>query len=427
MVSGLTFPHLSEHDPPVAGEGSIDPLGLAPASDRLADFVAPHVRNRMRHIRFVTATAVGAVAWESFINDVPADGTSTPAICFEWLVLEAFLRRRARDMPTGVPGVLKAQTVLERDGRLDAGNYLKTPPVFGFTGVHKPLSVGMGVVNGGLLPAERCMQLASIWADEQDFSGYVDGARGTVGGRLRDRLETAIEDSLSSGHCAPGPKSPIFDQLACGLMPTEAGPRERKTLRAWLCDESVPVRRELARLLRGTNPDKSEAALLATVRPRASENLGLYLDAIAAYERLSTLLDVAFRQMRYLSTAMGSTPLTPVAVKDDATLARCAADMPAAYVASSDSVARLPEEVNIEELLGAFADQHGPGELVGLIAAHHEGVQDAKRKRPWFEPYRDGHVVRLAYREPARPQLTDEFIHPIRLKTLSAFMETTSP
>ena len=58
MVSGLTFPHLSEHDPPVAGEGSIDPLGLAPASDRLADFVAPHVRNRMRHIRFVTATAV---------------------------------------------------------------------------------------------------------------------------------------------------------------------------------------------------------------------------------------------------------------------------------------------------------------------------------------------------------------------------------
>ena len=163
----------------------------------------------MRHIRFVTATAVGAVAWESLIDDVPADGTSTPAICFEWLVLEAFLRRRARDMPTGVPGVLKAQTVLERDGRLDAGNYLKTPTVFGFTGVHKPLSVGMGVVNGGLLPAERCMQLASIWADEQGFSGYVDGARGTVGGSLRDRLETAIEASLSSGHCADRSSSPF--------------------------------------------------------------------------------------------------------------------------------------------------------------------------------------------------------------------------
>ena len=66
---GLTLPALSEYDPPVAGEGSLDPMGLAAISDRLADQLAPGVRARMLRVRFVTAMAVGAVLLLQLVLD----------------------------------------------------------------------------------------------------------------------------------------------------------------------------------------------------------------------------------------------------------------------------------------------------------------------------------------------------------------------
>lgn len=72
-LEGLTLPQLSAFDPPVAGEGSLDPLGLAALADRLANAMVPDVRARMRHLRFVSATAVGALAWESLLDEPPRD------------------------------------------------------------------------------------------------------------------------------------------------------------------------------------------------------------------------------------------------------------------------------------------------------------------------------------------------------------------
>ena len=56
-IAGLSLPEISAFDPPVAGEGSLDPMGLAALSDRLADLLVPGIRSRMQRIRFVTATA----------------------------------------------------------------------------------------------------------------------------------------------------------------------------------------------------------------------------------------------------------------------------------------------------------------------------------------------------------------------------------
>ena len=39
-LTGFSLPELSAFDPPVEGEGSIDPMGLAAISDRLADLSA---------------------------------------------------------------------------------------------------------------------------------------------------------------------------------------------------------------------------------------------------------------------------------------------------------------------------------------------------------------------------------------------------
>jgi len=38
------MPSLSAYDPPVAGEGSLEPMGLAAPSERLADRLVPGLR-----------------------------------------------------------------------------------------------------------------------------------------------------------------------------------------------------------------------------------------------------------------------------------------------------------------------------------------------------------------------------------------------
>ena len=40
MTSALTLPFLTDADPELAGEGNLDPLGLASIADRLADEIA---------------------------------------------------------------------------------------------------------------------------------------------------------------------------------------------------------------------------------------------------------------------------------------------------------------------------------------------------------------------------------------------------
>src|SRR4051812_22259050 len=137
MRAGIALPELSAADPEVAGEGGIDPLGLGAFADRLAEAMVPHVRARMIRYRFVTAIAVAAVVCESLWDGIPGDGASTPAICFEWILIEAFARRRrgGEFIDTGIPGSAKASNVVARGQRLNGNNYLKTPTVFGFHGV----------------------------------------------------------------------------------------------------------------------------------------------------------------------------------------------------------------------------------------------------------------------------------------------------
>src|SRR4051812_49081009 len=201
-LAGFTLPELSAYDPPVAGEGSLDPMGLAAISDRLADRLGPGLRARGPRIRFVTAVAVGAMACETLADELPADGISTPSICFEWLVLEGFARRLApNDIPTGVPGSQKARVVVGQKQRLSAATYLKGPSVFGFNGVYKPFAVDSHVVGGGLEPGPRCAELVRAWEVDQGLIGFTDAVPGTDGGNLRTHLREQVRDALRAGRC----------------------------------------------------------------------------------------------------------------------------------------------------------------------------------------------------------------------------------
>jgi len=75
----VLMPMLTEADPKVSAEGSIDPLGMYAIADALAVRMIPGVRERQTHPRFLTSIAVSLSLCSEFDEDVvAADGVSEP-------------------------------------------------------------------------------------------------------------------------------------------------------------------------------------------------------------------------------------------------------------------------------------------------------------------------------------------------------------
>jgi hypothetical protein len=425
----LTLPQLSAYDPPEAGEGSIDPVGVAAISDRLADRLVPGLRARMRRVRFVTAMAVGASVCDALAGEVAGDGVSTPSICFEWLVIEAFARRLpAGEMPPNVPGSLKARSVIARNARLSHSTYLKGPTVFGFNGVYKPFAVDAGVVGTELEPGVRCAELTHAWEAEQGFAGFTDALPNTEGGRFRKQVQREVRGALLAGHCTTREKSWLFGYLANALHPDGARHVERKVLRSLVTTGEHTTRTELARLLVSVRGDCTEAEILEAVRPKATLHLGQVIDAVTAYERFAALIDASFRMLCFASRSRGTQPLTSADVETNDIIVTAARELPDRYRRAQDAMATIGAADGLEEQLGDFAIPRAPRDLVALLFDHHKSVQGRKPpngKRPWFEPLRDGHVVRANYGA-EHPELGTSFVHPIRVAALREFVEESA-
>jgi hypothetical protein len=430
-LTGLSLPAVSAFDPPVAGEGSLDPMGLAAISDRLADLMIPGVRARMNRVRFVTAMAVGALVCEPLADEASADEVSSPAICFEWLVVEALVRRiDPSGRPAGIPGSFKAQTVLLLGQRLSASTYLKAPTVFGFNGVYKPFAVDARVVDSQLAPGAGCVELVRAWERDHDLAGFAGATSGTEGGRLRRRLTEEVRGALGSGRCTAAPGSALFGRLAAALRPDGLVPggAERAVLRGLILAGEHAYRAELAQLVSTVDEAFSEGETLDLVRGRSSPGLRGLIDAVTGYERLAAAVDTAFRTLCAISFSLGTQPLTPATAADHPTLVRCAAELPDRYRQAAAHVGLVVDDIGLEQRLGEFAVPRGPAELVDLLLDHHTRTQLAKPpagRRPWFEPLRDGWVVRTPYASPEQPAL-DRFVHPVRVNPLRQFMRETS-
>jgi hypothetical protein len=434
-IAGFTLPELSEFDPPIAGEGSIDPMGLAAISEHLADLLFPGITNRMNRVAFVATTAVGAMACEDLVDEIPADGTSTPMICFEWLVLEAMIRRiPPKDMPFGVPGSQKTRAVIANGQRLAAATYLKTASVFGFSGIYKPFGAFERIVDTSLVPVERCAEVVRAWEEDQAYEGFVDAVPGSSGQKLRTKIRDEVRASLKAGRCSASEASHLFGYLAESLNPDKAGPRQRNLLRSMLTDGQHETRAEMARLLDTLDTDLisdlSEAGYLQLVRPRCSSATGMLVDVFIAYELLGTVIEHAFRTLCAISYSLGATPLTPDKVADDPTLINAARSLPGLYDDAASRIFDLGLAEPIEERLGEFGIRRTPAELFELLLDHHARNQANKPpngKRPWFEPYRNGWIVRPGFGAEVAPELDGTFFNPIRVHTLVRFLRDTRP
>jgi hypothetical protein len=430
-VAGVSLPFLTDLDPDESREGSLDPMGLAPLADRLADLIAPDVTARMSRVRFITAIAVGATVTAGMQDLIAADGVTPAYIAFEWHLVEALARQRdlQASATLGVPGIGKARSMLALGpGRhLDSHSYLKGPRVFGFTGVYKRLARALGIVTPEIVLLERGDTIARIWEQESGLEGFTEQRSGTAGGNLARSLVREVQRALFEGSVRLKPRSPVWGKLAAGLRPDRAGVRERTKMRAWLQDSEQPVRTELTERIaterRHSTGDRSDADLLRAVAPHASPELAIRIGAIEAYERAAQLLYAGFQGLLYVSTGYGTAPVAVDRAGEHPLFERIALALPSALRQASEQLEPLGLSQILEETFATFDAIDSPTSLVDALLEHHVWVQRAKGRLPWLAI--DGlgfRVRRFDYRRTDEPAISDGYIHPYRARSLNSFL-----
>ena len=437
---------MSAYDPPSDGEGRLDPLGLAPLSDRIADTYARPVRARMRRVRFLTVISLGALVVEALEGVEPKVPGDSAELAFERLVVEAIARNPDKDSPidTGVPGITKAHQAIIEKQRLDARGYLKSPRVFGFHGVYRPLALSLGLVDsrGGLLPPGRVL----VEALEQDLNltGLLERTTNSPGNALLTWLIDETGNALRQGRNTFAPSNQAhLPALIAIASPSGMGIRERREVSAVMRrpipslriadDESFIEALELLAAV-AWEPGTTEPEIAAQLLNSAPRGLAARLQAIVAYEDFARDMTWAFDTLRFLSSktqhgvpdevALGladgiAIPATRLASRYGSVLSTL--ETAASYGVDASMTAAFTDAFAV------FGQHHSEQELVDLLVQRHKFVQGNKPpagKRSWFDPV-EAHVsVRPQYAVFDEPQLrTDTFLHPYRFIALCAFLE----
>ncbi len=142
------------------------------------------------------------------------------------------MTRTMRDDPAlwGVPGTLVAARALDQQGYLDARSYLKTPRIFGFTGVYKRLAIHLGAVDVHLGAGPNAEGLVEAWARGLHSASLPDAKA------LITRWTAAVKRSLSETppRTRPSWGNAGWEELARAFAPAERGTAEKNYLRQLL-------------------------------------------------------------------------------------------------------------------------------------------------------------------------------------------------
>jgi hypothetical protein len=423
------LPRLSAYDPGAVGEGGLDPLGLGAIADRIADVLAPGVRARMSQPRFVTLSAIGAIAYQALHEMVASDNRTTVDIVFEWLVVEAMVRHPGERRTEGLPGSRKTQRALKMNDRLSARTYLNGPRVFGFTGVYRPFAHDSDVLTRDDQPGEMAEYLVGAWEGDFNLAGYVLGIAGTPGGRFRDDIADACKHSLEKSACAAPPTGQLMRDIAERLAPREAGRTERATLRQLIVTGHHEIRNELtARLVANPpSPGITQRELAQRLLPGCSGSTRAALRAAIDYENAATLLDNAFRRFLAHTTQQHGAVIGRTDALRTPQLVDAAPRIGDLVQRALDSVAMISNELahDTASNLRLFASRLTPDAFLDALLERHYDVQAGKEKLPWIDELADEWNVRTPYRD-VSGDLNDElWTHPMRLSTLATFLQAT--
>jgi hypothetical protein len=430
----LRAPFSSEFDPSEEAEGSVDPLGLQPGYERLADRLLPAVTVRMGHPRFVTAIAVGACVCDEWDTDaVAADEVTPPWLVWEWFVIEAFVRAEDSISGTsGIPGIQKVQRALRNQRPVSAAAYLKTPTAFGFTGVFRRLARGIGVLADDGALDDGGYELVSAWAKDQGLDGIID-ASGGDGHAFRGRLRRAVAQGMEKGHTTHQPGE-FWRELAQRFDPVAPGRNERRALLNRILTHAGNA--EMVESLKaaiiaqgGVSGREDEAPFLRELIGDTPPDLKQLLTAIDAYEAFARSITDAFDGLRYCASRDGGAPV-------DAANFSSVKAANFALTALGSSVARIRahpmllewerDEKGVAQAIDRFDGVRTGADLFEAVLNHHEHVQREKPpngKRPWLERGPRGKVVvRAGYTLPEPPDEDGGYVHEYRIPTFSGFL-----
>jgi hypothetical protein len=429
MTVGLTFPFVTDLDPDRAGEGSLDPLGLARLADRLADEIAPEVTARMSRIRFVTAIAACSQLLGEPADMLSKDGT--PAyLAFEWHVVESFVRVSPASGTDAVPGIQKARARLrDRRRHLNGPSYLETPKVFGFHGVYKRIARDMEVADENLVLLPRGDELVATWEREQQLDGFARRLSRARGGRLALQLKGQVGRALDNGGVELGYSSQWWPVISGAFGPGDAGGRERRQLWGWLVDPRWEVRREIALLIardRDSSTDE-RGAVERLLAESLSAELRNRLRAIDGFEAAVRPLDDGFRLLRSIATQRIPSAVAAADAAKNPAMRQVAQSLSAAIRSAGERLEEVGLAAEFEAELGQFAEHLPADQLVEAILDRHDEVQGRKGKRAWFERDETGFAVRGIGRldDPFVPRTA--YLHPYRIFALRSFARDLRP
>ena len=421
----VTLPFLTSYDPPGTSEGTLDPLGLYQIADQLAVQLVPAVRERMQRIRFLTAMTVGALVTEGMEDD-PRQRDVSPYLVWEWLVVEAFIRKMDGDPGIlGIPGTLVTRRALDQHGYLDARSYLKTPRIFGFNGVYKRLAIHLGLVDVHLAPGPHAEGLVDAWA------------RG-LGFRAKPKLSrwsAAVCRSLSEKppHTKPGWSSEEWAEVAKAFVPEGCRAREKRYLRHLLLagdDRRLGALPTLWQLQAEVDKDELREELLHDRLEKREPGYGPLLQAIRAYEAFARSLQDAFDVLKAEAAQLDAQGFVVPGIARKADFQRSVKGLHKRFEAAHHALGEVTiTSVSLQNLFGerfgAFAELMDTGACALALCVHHEAVQRAKSadgKRPWFDRIgQDRIYIRHAYREPRRGIQSGHYVHTYRGQPIRRF------
>jgi len=337
--------------------------------------------------------------------------------------------------PRAFQGSSKTWSVYKRGERLSARNYLKSPGVFGFTGVYLPLARDLGVLDETRRSGPLAFDLVRAWEqDDPEFrAGFVDGATGSPGSSFRQKIHSEVAQSLRQGQCSLDDGKHLVSQIAKAFHPEEMGPHEKAVYLRWLTDGTADVRSEVARLIGNVQGEYEHEMVAELLSGSISGDLRRRLTAIRDYEAVSNSLTTAFRAVARVSTLNG---LKPVEIRDlvgDQVLTACFKLLPNSLVKAEESLGDLDGGLAgiFQSRLMRFLALNSIGEFVESLMTHHDEIQARKPpagKRPWFEMVGTGWVVRSMYTEPDDITFErDSFVHPYRLYAMRSFLRDVAP